>query len=294
MKHGTLRTIARPASSALALATGSPPAAAATTTAAASTHARRPPQQPGKGKPAVTIGTKNFTEQFVLGAALHPGARGEGLQGHAKQNIGSSEITDKALTQRPDRHVPRVHRDLLTAVAGDAKTYPSVDAAYAAAQDVRGEARLHAARQTPFSDSDALAVKPDVREKQRPQKRRRPRAADQRAASSARRRSSATRETGLSGLKQVYGIRDLDVQAAHDRPAVQGARRRQDRRGRRVHDRRPAAGRQYVVLEDPKNVFGFQNVAPVVSQKVLDAEGPAFADTLNAVSAQLTTRRCSR
>ena len=43
-----------------------------------------------------------------------------------------------------------------------------------------------------------------------------------------------------------------------------------------------------MVLKDPKNVFGFQNVAPVVSQKVLTAEGPAFGETLNAVSSKLT------
>jgi glycine betaine/choline ABC-type transport system substrate-binding protein len=36
-------------------------------------------------------------------------------------------------------------------------------------------------------------------------------------------------------------------------------------------------------------VFGFQNAAPVVSQKVLKAEGPAFAQTVNQVSALLTT-----
>ena len=46
----------------------------------------------------------------------------------------------------------------------------------------------------------------------------------------------------------------------------------------------------YVVLRDPKNLFGFQNEAPLVRQKVLDMEGPAFADTLNAVSRVLTTQ----
>jgi osmoprotectant transport system substrate-binding protein len=35
-------------------------------------------------------------------------------------------------------------------------------------------------------------------------------------------------------------------------------------------------------------VFGFQNVAPVVRKTVLTAEGPAFAQTLNKVSALLT------
>ena len=50
----------------------------------------------------------------------------------------------------------------------------------------------------------------------------------------------------------------------------------------------------YVVLTDPKFIFGFQNVAPVVSQKVLDREGPAFAQTLNAVSAKLTAEAMRR
>jgi osmoprotectant transport system substrate-binding protein len=44
------------------------------------------------------------------------------------------------------------------------------------------------------------------------------------------------------------------------------------------------------VLKDTKGIFGFQNVTPVVKKKVLDAEGPEFADTLNAVSAKLTNQ----
>jgi osmoprotectant transport system substrate-binding protein len=51
---------------------------------------------------------------------------------------------------------------------------------------------------------------------------------------------------------------------------------------------------KYVVLEDPKNVFGFQNVAPLVRQKVLDAEGPQFAAVINSVSAKLTTPAMQR
>jgi osmoprotectant transport system substrate-binding protein len=47
-------------------------------------------------------------------------------------------------------------------------------------------------------------------------------------------------------------------------------------------------GGKFKVLADPKHVFGFQNVAPVVKKSVLAAEGPAFAETLNKVSALLT------
>ena len=45
---------------------------------------------------------------------------------------------------------------------------------------------------------------------------------------------------------------------------------------------------KFVVLADPKHVFGFQNVAPVVDKSVLAAEGPAFEQTLNKVSSLLT------
>jgi len=48
---------------------------------------------------------------------------------------------------------------------------------------------------------------------------------------------------------------------------------------------------KFTLLADPKHVFGFQNVAPVVRGSVLTAEGPAFAETLNKVSSLLTLKR---
>ena len=51
---------------------------------------------------------------------------------------------------------------------------------------------------------------------------------------------------------------------------------------------------KYVLLKDPKFIFGFQNVAPVVSKSVASKEGPEFAATLNAVSAKLTTEAMQR
>jgi osmoprotectant transport system substrate-binding protein len=42
------------------------------------------------------------------------------------------------------------------------------------------------------------------------------------------------------------------------------------------------------LLRDPLRAFGFGNVVPVVPIKVLEAEGPQFAATLNRVTALLT------
>jgi osmoprotectant transport system substrate-binding protein len=45
---------------------------------------------------------------------------------------------------------------------------------------------------------------------------------------------------------------------------------------------------KYALLTDPKHIYGFQQVAPVVSNKLLQQEGPAFVQTLNAVDSKLT------
>src|SRR5690349_7074322 len=54
--------------------------------------------QPGKGKPPITLGAKNFTEEFILGQLYKQALEAKGYQVTLKNNIGSSEITDKALT----------------------------------------------------------------------------------------------------------------------------------------------------------------------------------------------------
>ena len=44
------------------------------------------------------------------------------------------------------------------------------------------------------------------------------------------------------------------------------------------------------MLRDPKRIFGYGNVVPVVSQSALAAEGPAFTVTIDRVNALLTTQ----
>ena len=98
-----------------------------------------------------------------------------------------------------------------------------------------------------------------------------------------------TRYEGLVGLQQAYGLGNLQfvpmtpggpVYAAVDSGQIQVA-------GVFSTDPQLRSGK-YVILSDPKNIFGYQNVAPVVNKEVLKAEGPAFAQTINAVSSRLT------
>jgi osmoprotectant transport system substrate-binding protein len=47
---------------------------------------------------------------------------------------------------------------------------------------------------------------------------------------------------------------------------------------------------KYTLLADTKHIFGFQNVAPVVSKQLVAQLGSKFTSTVDAVSAKLTNR----
>jgi len=96
------RDPARPLAALLAVALAIALTACGSSDDSTSTSATSTPSaandQPGKGKPAVTIGDKNFTEQYVLGELYAQALRAKGYTVKVKSNIGSSEIIDKALT----------------------------------------------------------------------------------------------------------------------------------------------------------------------------------------------------
>src|SRR5918911_3929119 len=89
-----------------------------------------PSGQPGKGKPAVTLGTKNFTEEYVLGQLYLQALEAKGFKVNLKNNIGSSEIIDKGLTSGNIDFYPEYIGVGLTAVAHDNKAYGSAQEAY--------------------------------------------------------------------------------------------------------------------------------------------------------------------
>jgi osmoprotectant transport system substrate-binding protein len=287
VKQGTLRTILA-LIAALALTTGL--AACGddddnSSGAGGSTQAAD--AQPGKGKPPVTLGTKNFTEQFVLGQLYKQALEAKGFKVSLKQNIGSTEIADKALRSGQIDMYPEYIGIFNTAVAGDAKAYPSVDAAFEAGKAYAERHGFTLLPLTPFTDVDALAVLPEYAE--RNDLRSVADLADVRGLKLGAPPEFRKRETGLVGLERVYDIRDVDFS-----PLTIGLQYQALDDGKIdvadvfTTDGQLQGGR-YVVLEDPENVFGFQNVSPIVSTRVLEAEGPAFEDTLNAVSDSLTT-----
>lgn len=241
---------------------------------------------PGAGKPPVTLGTGSVTEQFVLGQLYQQALQAKGFTVALKQNIGSTQIADAALRGGQIDLYPAYVGVFDSAIVGDASSYASLRAALAAG---RAYARRHGFRlltATPFSDVDALVVLPDYARTHRLSS-----VAD--LAAIRRLRLGAppqfrVQDAGLRGLARAYGITRVDFAPLTVGLQYQALDDGQiDAADVLTTDGQLQSGR-YVVLSDPRHVFGFANVTPVVSARVLRAEGPAFAATLNAVSRALT------
>ncbi|PZS11181.1 MAG: hypothetical protein DLM64_07110 [Solirubrobacterales bacterium] len=234
----------------------------------------------------MTIGDKNFTEEYILGALYQQALAAKGYKVTLKGNIGSSEITYKALSTGQIEMYPEYTGTLLSAIAGDTKPPTSAKQTYALAKAYVQKHGFTLLAQTPFYDSDALAATKAFAAKNHLST-----IADLKKLGHSLKLGGApefaTRYAGLVGLKQAYGIDPTFV------PLAIGITYKAIDSGQVgvfdafTTDPQLLSGK-YVVLGDPKRVFGFENVAPVVKQSVLSAEGPAFAQTLDKVSALLT------
>ncbi len=242
---------------------------------------------PGAGKPAVKIGDKNFAEENILGQLYAQALEAKGYKVDLHSEIGSSEIIYKALTSGQIDMYPEYTGTLLSAIAKQTKAPTSASNAYQEAKVFAEKNGLTLLNYTPFYDSDALATLPSYASKHNLSS-----VADLKPLGSGVTLGAApefaTRFEGLLGLEKEYGVKPtfkpISIELSYK--ALEGGQVG-------VQDVFTTDGQllggKFKVLADPKHVFGFQNVAPVVKQSVLSAEGPAFAETLNKVSALLST-----
>lgn len=245
-----------------------------------------PADQPGKGKPAVTMGDKNFTEEYILGELYAQALRAKGFSVNLKPNIGSSELIDKALTSGKIDLYPEYTGTLVSVIAKITDDPKSAEQAHRLATQFEAKRGFTTLDITPFFNADAIAVLPAYAQKH-----------GLKTISDLKKLKSfsfgappenRTRVFGVVGLHKVYGLTNLKFV-----PLAIGIQYRALDTGKidtaTVFTTDGALkGGKYVVLKDDKVLFGYQNVTPVVSKKVLDQQGPAFASTLNAVSAKLT------
>jgi osmoprotectant transport system substrate-binding protein len=237
--------------------------------------------------PTVTIGTKNFTEQYVLGQLYKQALEAKGFTVVEKENIGSSELIDTALKSGKINFYPE-YTGVIVADLAKLPAPKSAAAAYAAAkkfEESRGNTLLD---KTPFYDSDSFGMLTSTAKKLGVKT-----IGDMKKVKSFSYGGfpeCKTRITCLLGLKQIYGLTQtkfvplsgISVYTALDQNKVTAGD---------VFSTDPQlAGSKYTVLTDTKHVFGFQNVAPVLSQTLATDGGATLASTVNAVSAKLSLK----
>jgi osmoprotectant transport system substrate-binding protein len=244
--------------------------------------------QPGKGKPAVTIGTKDFTEEFILGELYKQALEAKGYSVSLKKNIGATEITDKAMTSGTIDGYPEYSGESTATVFGIDKIYDSPEATVADAKKHYEERGQVVSNPTPFEDVDAIATTKAFAEKNglasmEDLKKLTP------SFTLGARPEFKNRQVGLKGMEEVYGIKNAEFKqlalglqyTALDKGDVDSANIFST-------DAQLASGK-YTVLKDPKGVFGFQNVLFVINKPKYEALGGAtFMDIINKVNSLLT------
>jgi len=242
--------------------------------------------------PPLRIGTKNFAEQFLLGELYKQALEAKGFPVELKENIGSSEIIHQALSDGALDMYPEYVGVLLSEVAGVRRRPASPAAAYSAAQAFERKNGFMLLGMTPFSDANALAVTPAYARRHRLRS-----IADLAKVPGGIRIGAPpefrTRFEGLVGLDQRYGLRATArpfaigrQYAALDSGAVDAATV--------FTTDGQLAGGKYVVLDDPRGVFGTQHVAPIISRAALRSHGPRVQAVLDAVSDKLTASAMRR
>ena len=245
------------------------------------------------GQPPLRIGTKNFAEQFLLGELYKQALEANGFRVELKENIGSTEIIHQALTDGALDMYPEYVGVLLSEVANVRARPSSPRAAYQEAQAFERRRGFTLLGTTPFSDANALAVTPAFARRNRVRT-----IADLAKVPGGVRIGAPpefeTRFEGLVGLRQRYGIDDARFEpmpigrqyAALDAGRVDVAAV--------FTTDGQLAGRRYVILDDPRGVFGTQHVAPIISDAALRAHGPRLRAVIDKVSRRLTASAMQR
>jgi len=228
----------------------------------------------------------------VLGQLYKQALETKGYRVRLRNDIGPSEVVDRELRAGRIDMYPEYTGVIVQELAGQKSPTTSAQQTYERAQaweEGRGFTLLD---MTPFSDRDAMVVTVPYAQKYGLRSN-----GDLRRAGRFRfggPPENAKRFQGVVGLRKVYGLNNFTYV-----PLQNGARYSAlDRHQVDVSTAFTTDGQLqrggYVLLDDPQGVYGFQNNAMVVSRGVLAGEGPAFAATINAVSAQLTNLTMQR
>jgi osmoprotectant transport system substrate-binding protein len=244
--------------------------------------------QPQGEELQLTIGTKDFTEAFIVGELYRQALLAKGIKVRLRKDIGPTEVIDKELQSGRIDAYPEYLGVAVTVAAGQEDAGGSAEETYELAKQFYAGRGQAISEPTAFENVDAIATTQFFA-----QRRGLATVSDLRELPSftlGARPEFEQRQQGLAGMRDVYGLDNVEFKEiplgeqyrALDRNEIEAA-------NVFTTDGQLGSG-SYKVLEDSDRLFGFQHVALVIDEEKLEELGDRkFMEIINDVNGRLTT-----
>jgi glycine betaine/choline ABC-type transport system substrate-binding protein/ABC-type proline/glycine betaine transport system permease subunit len=269
--------------------TGAAAAPATTTTPAADSKVIQ--SNPDNGStPTITIGSKNFTENFILGEIYAQALQAAGYKVKKQLNLGSEQIALKAVKSGRVDAYPEYTGTVVTGFCKvkDADVSHDPDQVYTQAKDCMAKEGITALKQSPFTNSNGFAVTQETAQK----------LGNITALSELKDKAPTLRVSGppecqqredcLLGLEKTYGLKfkkfvSIDIAKRHE--VIKNG---QTDVGEVFTTDGQIKADNLVLLKDDKQLFPPYNSTLLAKTSVVDAAGPDFTKTVDTVTQGLT------
>jgi osmoprotectant transport system substrate-binding protein len=238
---------------------------------------------------SVVVGSNNFPESTLLADLYGEALKAKGIKVTYKPNIGSRETTYGLIKNGSLTVMPEFNGALLAHL--DKKATPKTLKETEDAIKARLDSRLTLLEPAAAQSKDSVTVNAATAEKYH--------LTDKSSIADLKDVAGdlviggspefQARQQGLEGLKSVYGLEFKSFKALDTGgPLTLAALKKNAVQVADIFTTDPNITKEkFVVLRDPENLFGFQNVQPLVRKGALSRKG---VDALNAVSAKLDTK----
>jgi osmoprotectant transport system substrate-binding protein len=237
----------------------------------------------GSGSSSIVVGSADFSESQVLGEVYAGALKAKGISVSTKPNIGSRDVYIKALQDKSIDIVPEYTGSLLTFLKGNAASQDP-DTVYAALQKTL-PADLVVLNKSTAEDKNSMVVTKDTASKLA-LKSIADLAAHQNDITVAAPPEFQTRQQGLVGLASVYGFTPKNFLPLKGAAIVNALTNNQAQVANIFSTDPSISSNGFVTLDDPKLLFGSDNVVPLVRK---DKVNDTVTSALNAVSAKIDT-----
>jgi osmoprotectant transport system substrate-binding protein len=244
--------------------------------------------QPQGDELVLTLGTKDFTEAFIVGELYRQALRSKSINVTLRKDIGPTEVIDKVLQSGAIDAYPEYLGVAVTVAARRDEAGSTAEETYALAKEFYAGRGQAISEPTAFENVDAIATTQFFA-----QRRGLATVGDLRALPEftlGARPEFEARQQGLAGMRDVYGLDNAEFEAIPIGEQYRALDRNEiDAANVFSTDGQLATG-SYKVLEDSERVFGFQHVALVIDEdKLQELGGRKFMRIINDVNGRLTT-----